>query len=80
MLFQAIGDAKRASILGLTKTYCFSLPLIFILPFFFAEWGIWYAAPCAELLALFLTMSILYQRNQRDGNPMGLFFRHKVPD
>lgn len=75
MLFQAIGDAKRAGILGLIKTYGFSLPLIFVLPFIFSEWGIWYAAPSTEFLALLLTFLVLYKRKSE--STFGLFFKEK---
>jgi len=78
MFFQSIGDAKRASILGLTKTYCFALPLTFILPWFFSEWGIWIAAPSTEVLGLLLTLYILHKRRQDQGNPFGLFFRKEA--
>ncbi|MFC6584452.1 MATE family efflux transporter [Sulfitobacter aestuariivivens] len=43
--FQAIGNATRAALLGLTKSYAFGLPLIFLLPLIWGEWGIWYAGP-----------------------------------
>ncbi|WP_133468606.1 MATE family efflux transporter [Paraglaciecola marina] len=75
MFFQAIGDAKRAGILGITKTYAFSLPLIFVLPLFFAEWGIWYAAPVTEALALLLTTSVLILSHS-NVRSFGLFFKH----
>ncbi|MBL4632116.1 MAG: MATE family efflux transporter [Paraglaciecola sp.] len=75
MFFQAIGDAKRAGILGIMKTYAFSLPLIFILPLFFSEWGIWYAAPSTEILALLLTIFVLSQRNRSGKTSLGLFFK-----
>ncbi|MEO9945079.1 MATE family efflux transporter [Paraglaciecola sp.] len=75
MFFQAIGDAKRAGILGITKTYAFSLPLIFVLPLFFAEWGIWYAAPVTEVLALLLTTGVLILSHSSDRS-FGLFFKH----
>lgn len=75
MLFQAIGDAKRAGILGLVKAYGFSLPLIFILPFIFSERGIWYAAPSTEFLALLLTLLVLYKRKSESS--FGLFFKEK---
>jgi len=78
MFFQTIGDAKRASILGLTKTYCFALPLIFLLPFVFSEWGIWIAAPSTEVLGLLLTLYILYKRHQQQGNPFGLLFKKEA--
>ena len=75
MFFQAIGDAKRAGILGIMKTYAFSLPLIFILPYFFSEWGIWYAAASTEFLALLLTVFVLSQRNRTQNTSLGLFFK-----
>jgi len=73
-LFQAIGDAGRASILGLAKVYVFTLPLTFILPFLWGESGIWYAAPLAEVLMLVLTVFVLHHRFRRHGNPLGLYF------
>ncbi|NVK54345.1 MAG: MATE family efflux transporter [Alteromonadaceae bacterium] len=60
--FQSIGDAKRAGILSIAKTYLFGLPLIFLLPLGWGEWGIWYAGPVAEFMALLLTCAVLYQR------------------
>jgi Na+-driven multidrug efflux pump len=75
VVFQAMGDAKRAAILRLAKVYVFSLPLIFILPILFAETGIWLAGPSSEFLALLLTIAVLYQRKKASGNPLGLFFK-----
>ncbi|QFT55905.1 MATE family efflux transporter [Microbulbifer sp. THAF38] len=73
IFFQAIGDAKRATILGLAKTYIFLLPLILILPLAIGEVGIWYAGPIAELLLLTLTVFILYQRSRAHGQKYGLY-------
>ncbi|WP_444919675.1 MATE family efflux transporter [Microbulbifer sp. CnH-101-G] len=73
IFFQAIGDAKRATILGLAKTYIFLLPLIIILPLAIGEVGIWYAGPIAELLLLTLTAFILYQRSRAHGHKYGLY-------
>jgi len=75
VIFQAMGDAKRAAILRLAKVYFFTLPLIFILPMLFSELGIWFAGPSSEFLALLLTIVVLYQRRQKSGNPFGLFFK-----
>jgi Na+-driven multidrug efflux pump len=75
VVFQAMGDAKRAAILRLAKVYFFTLPLIFILPVLFAEIGIWLAGPSSEFLALLLTIVVLYQRRQKSGNSFGLFFK-----
>lgn len=59
--FQAIGSAKYAAILGLTKPYLFAIPLTFLMPIWFGQVGIWYAGPFAELLLLGLTAFILWR-------------------
>mgnify|MGYP001247254436 CR=1 FL=1 len=77
VVFQSMGDAKRAAILRLAKVYLFTLPLTFIMPMLFAEPGIWLAGPSSEFLALLLTITVLYQRRQKSGNPFGLFFEDR---
>ena len=74
IFFQSIGDAKRAATLGLAKTYLFSIPLVFILPMQYGEWGVWYVAPGAEALALLLTLAVLAHRARRDQYRLGLFY------
>ncbi|MGO1120174.1 MATE family efflux transporter [Rhodovibrionaceae bacterium A322] len=71
--FQAIGDAGRAAILGLSRTYVFALPLTFLLPFWFGEPGIWYGGIVAEVLMLLLTLAVLVLRARQQGHPWGLF-------
>lgn len=56
--YQAIGDAPRAGLLGLSRTYLFTMPLIVLLPSGIGEWGIWLAGPVAELLVLALTIVV----------------------
>lgn len=73
MYFQSIGDAKRAAILSLSKPFLFALPLIFILPKWFGETGIWYAGPVAELCGLILTATVLYFRAKEANSAFGLF-------
>ena len=70
--FQAIGDAPRAALLGLSRTYLFALPLTFLLPFLFGEPGIWYAGIVAELLVLITTVLVLTHRRKAGGNRWGL--------
>jgi len=72
--FQSIGDARRAGILSVAKTYLFALPMIFLLPLIWGEWGIWYAGPAAEVLALLLTGGILYQRAIQGKHRFGLLY------
>ena len=60
--FQAIGDAPRAGLLGLSRTYLFGLPLTLLLPLVWGEIGIWLAGPVAECLVLGLTVWVLWRR------------------
>lgn len=73
--FQAIGDAPRAALLGLSRTYLFALPLTFLMPFWFGEPGIWYAGIVAEVLVLGLTTVVLGRRSWQHGQHLGLFER-----
>jgi putative MATE family efflux protein len=74
--FQAIGDAGRAALLGLSRTYMFALPLTFALPFLFGEPGIWYGGIVAEVLVLLLTIVVLRRQARLQGHSWGLF-RHQ---
>jgi Na+-driven multidrug efflux pump len=62
--FQAIGDAARAAVLGLSRTYLFAIPLTLALPFFVGEWGIWYAGVIAEVLVFSLTAYVVVRYRQ----------------
>ncbi|MBB6483209.1 MATE family efflux transporter [Rhizobium lusitanum] len=63
--FQSIGDAKRGAIFGLSRSYLFTLPLTFLLPFVFGERGIWMTPIFAEAGMILLTWLVL-SRNARD--------------
>ena len=76
--FQAIGDAPRAAILGLGRTYLFVLPLTLILPTVFGETGIWIVNPAAECLMLGVTATVLFQNARRTGAAWGLFHGHRA--
>ncbi len=65
--FQAIGDAGRAALLSLAKTYLFAIPLTLTLPLAAGETGVWAAAPLAELLMLGLTIIVLIQARRGSG-------------
>ncbi|WP_417483450.1 MATE family efflux transporter [Maricaulis sp.] len=75
--FQAIGDAPRAAILGLGRTYLFVLPLTLTLPLVFGESGIWMVNPVAECLMLGVTTAVLCRNARRTGAAWGLFHGHK---
>ncbi len=70
--FQAIGDARRAAILGLAKPYLFTMPLVILLAIAFGERGIWFATPAAEVLLLAVTAIVLWQAARRKSLRSGL--------
>jgi putative MATE family efflux protein len=53
--FQAIGKATPALLLTLTRQGFFFIPLVFILPIYFGELGVWMAFPIADVLATIVT-------------------------
>tara|TARA_R110002049_G_scaffold2365_6_gene17319 strand:+ start:19157 stop:20527 length:1371 start_codon:yes stop_codon:yes gene_type:complete len=57
--FQAIGKAKQALLLTLTRQGFFFIPLIFILPKFLGELGVWIAFPISDILATIVTAYFL---------------------
>ena len=53
--FQAIGKAVPALLLTLTRQAFFFIPLIFILPYYFGELGVWISFPAADVLSTIVT-------------------------
>ncbi len=53
--FQAIGKAVPALLLTLTRQGFFFIPLIFILPHYFGELGVWISFPAADVLSTIIT-------------------------
>ena len=59
--FQAVGKAVPALLLTLTRQGFFFIPLIFILPRFYGELGVWIAFPVADVLATIVTAYFLHR-------------------
>ena len=59
--FQAIGKATPALILTLLRQGIFFIPLIFILPQFYGELGVWIAFPVSDILATIVTAYFLHR-------------------
>lgn len=57
--FQAVGKATPALLLTLTRQGFFFIPLIFILPIFYGELGVWMSFPIADVLATIVTAYFL---------------------
>ncbi|MDG1014831.1 MAG: MATE family efflux transporter [Flavobacteriaceae bacterium] len=59
--FQAIGKATPALLLTLSRQGFFFIPLIFILPLWHGELGVWMAFPASDVLSTSLTAYVLYK-------------------
>ena len=57
--FQAVGKALPALLLTLSRQAFIFIPLIFILPLYYGELGVWIAFPVSDLLSTFLTAYFL---------------------
>ena len=72
-IFQAMGNARAAFILSMSRQVLFLIPLLVFLPMLFKLPGIWLAFPMADLLAFFLALWFIKKHE-------GLFFRKSLPD
>lgn len=57
--FQAIGKALPALILTLTRQAIFFIPLMYIMPIFYGELGIWISFPISDILSTIVTYYFL---------------------
>jgi len=57
--FQAVGKALPALLLTLTRQAIFFIPLMYILPLYFGEFGIWLAFPISDVLSTIVTAYFL---------------------
>ncbi|MDD4848811.1 MAG: MATE family efflux transporter [Bacteroidales bacterium] len=57
--YQAIGRAKTAIFLSLSRQVIFLIPFILLLPTYFGLSGVWYAIPSADLLSALVTAGVL---------------------
>ncbi|CDF81129.1 MATE efflux family protein [Formosa agariphila KMM 3901] len=64
--FQAIGKAKPALLLTLTRQGFFFIPLILILPKFFGELGVWMSFPISDVLSTIVTGYFLNREIKTD--------------
>ncbi|XMO87815.1 MATE family efflux transporter [Algibacter sp. AS12] len=67
--FQAIGKARQALVLTLLRQGFFFIPLIFILPKFYGELGVWIAFPISDVLATIVTAYFLNREITKNLNP-----------
>ncbi len=67
--FQAIGKAMPALLLTITRQALFLIPLIYILPMFYDELGVWIAFPISDVLATVVTLYFLKRELKLNINP-----------
>lgn len=63
--FQAIGRAKQAIVISLSKNYLFLWPLVMVLPLLEGELGIWMSFPISDTMAAVLALLIFRHYSQR---------------
>lgn len=64
-LFQALGKAKIAFILSLSRQLIFLIPFVLILPYFYGLKGVWFAFPIADGLACLLAFLIIVSNRKQ---------------
>lgn len=63
--FQAIGEAKKATILGLLRQVLMLIPMLLILPNFFGLTGVWAAGPVADFVSCTIAILLLVKEMNR---------------
>jgi len=61
ILFQALGKARPAFILSISRQLLFLIPLIIVLPGLYGLAGVWAAFPIADILAFMLSSLLLFR-------------------
>jgi len=59
ILFQALGKAKPAFLLSISRQLLFLIPLVILLPRFYGLYGVWAAYPISDFLAFLLSGFLL---------------------
>lgn len=71
--FTAVGKAKKAVFLSLTRQLVFLVPLLSLLPMWFGVDGVWMSMPISDLLSVLTTGTMVYlQIRQFHQNPESL--------
>jgi len=65
-LFQALGNAKVAGILALSRQFIFFVPLCLILPIFFGVRGVYLSMPIADSIVFLLSLFFMIKAFKKD--------------
>lgn len=66
--FQAIGKAKKATFIGLSRQVIMLIPMLLILPNFFGLMGVWAAGPVSDFVSSIFAILILKREMNKLGN------------
>ncbi|MGL6173004.1 MAG: MATE family efflux transporter [Cellulosilyticaceae bacterium] len=59
--YQAVGKAKKAMVISLTRQLIFLIPCFLIIPKFFGLTGVWLSGPIADLLAVTVSGIVIFK-------------------
>ena len=59
--FQSIGKPKRSIFLSLSRQLIFLTPLLYILPMFMGEKGVWWSFAISDIISTVVACLLLYQ-------------------
>lgn len=59
--YQAVGKAKKAMVISLTRQLIFLIPCFLIIPNFFGLTGVWLSGPIADLLAVTVSGIVIFK-------------------
>lgn len=65
--FQAIGEAKKATFLGLLRQVLMLIPMLLVLPNFFGLTGVWAAVPVSDFVSCTIAILLLVRELKRLG-------------
>jgi len=64
-IFQALGKAKEALFLSMSREILFFIPMVIALPVFFELEGIWLTVPIADILSCLLTLTFIIRLKRK---------------
>ena len=75
--FQAVGKARAAAVLSLSRQVLLFIPLLLILPRFWGIDGVWRTAPIADGLSVLITAIFVFREMKKLPAPQPLLIREE---
>lgn len=74
--FYAVGDAKKASLLGPAKSFLVVVPLVLLFPVWLGVEGVWLAIPVSDFVLLLVAFIVMRVSAKRDDVYLGIYFKN----